>query len=87
MKLVPVPQSKADPSSAIKVEMIPQWWKYGGMKIAHLHYQDQVYMLNNEQWRSFSKNLLESFSKNLEQANAVSFENALGICDALESTL
>ncbi len=85
LKLTPMAFSKKDSVATAEMEFLPPWWKYGGIKVAHLHFQDQVYLLNHEQWSSFSRDLMKSFSKTLAQAQGVSFDNALGISDVFES--
>lgn len=74
---------KADQNMLYSYE--PLWWKWGGIKYAHLHFEDQVYLLNPEQWKTFSKSLIEGFKAQLGKAGSVSFENAQGISCELEN--
>jgi hypothetical protein len=82
--VVPV-QAKEKAKANVQMSLEPFWWKYGGMRVPHLHFKDQVYMLNDEQWKTFSKSLLGAFKTQLEKANTVSFENAQTISDDLEN--
>lgn len=60
------------------------WWKYGGIKVAHLHCDDKVYILDDAQWRQFSKLVLASFKNKIENASSISFSSALKISNSLE---
>ena len=61
------------------------WWKYGGMKMAHVHLNGQIYLLKDEQWREFSKRILADIQNKLKDAKGVSFENTLDIVNSMES--
>jgi hypothetical protein len=87
MNLVPYvsKQIKEKSLENTQISLDPIWWKYGGIKVPHLHLHDQVYILNDEQWKTFSKTLLSAFKTQLEKASAVSFENAQVISSELEN--
>jgi hypothetical protein len=62
------------------------WWmKYGGMLVPHLHWNGNVYILNEKQWGSFSKSLVKDFQKKLAGANSISFQNALDISNTIDA--
>ena len=67
------------------LHMDPRWWKYGGMKLAHVHLNGHTYLLKDEQWREFSKILLVNIQNKLKDAKGVSFENAQDIVNSMES--
>ncbi|MBM7867706.1 hypothetical protein GTO89_13755 [Heliobacterium gestii] len=48
--------------------------KNGGLKIPHLHLNDHIYMLDQEQWREFSGMMLAKVKEKIAQTNSVSFE-------------
>ena len=57
----------------------------GGIRIAHLHFRNDVYLLDAAQWKAFSGNVLEQFSAKLSQASTVSFDQLLDLSDAVDS--
>ena len=67
------------------LHIAPPWWKYGGMKLAHVHLNGQIYLLKDEQWREFSKRILADIQNKLKDAKGVSFENTLDIVNSMES--
>jgi hypothetical protein len=38
---------------------------YGGIRVPHLHFRGEIYMLNNDQWNDFSKGMVEKLSAKL----------------------
>jgi hypothetical protein len=60
------------------------WFKWGGMKIPHFHFDGDVYLLNEEQWQTFSSGVLKDFSKKLTNAKNISFSQLADIADAVE---
>lgn len=85
MKLAPMSGTIKQKAEAREIAEYPWWWKYGGIRVAHLHYNGDVYLLNNEQWRAFSKSLIKVMATQIEHANTVSFENALSAYNELEN--
>jgi hypothetical protein len=65
----------------------PFWWRYGGMLAAHLHFDNQIYILNADEWKAFSKSLIEAFRENLSKASTVSFHDAQALAGNLENVL
>jgi hypothetical protein len=59
----------------------PIWW-YGGMKVAHLHFQGKVYVLKAEQWNKFVAPMLKEFAVKLRSARNVSFGKMMELSDA-----
>ncbi len=57
----------------------------GGMRLAHLHYKDDIFILNEEQWRAFSKSVITAFSTKLSKASAVSFDQLLDLSEAVDT--
>jgi hypothetical protein len=58
------------------------WWKYGGWPVPHVHYQGEVYRLNPEQWRMFSKTVIKDFAGKLQEVGEIHFEQFAHIADA-----
>ena len=55
----------------------------GGMKAAHLHYRDNIYILQSEQWAKFTAPILEKFKAKLEAVKTVNFRTTMNIGKAL----
>jgi hypothetical protein len=62
---------------------IEWWWKYGGMKAAHLHYAGEVYALNSAQWEQFSSAIVKDFSKKLAGSKNISYNELVEVVDAV----
>ena len=64
---------------------LPPWiWKYGGRRIAHLHYGNKVYVLNEKQWAYFSGRVIKGFQKRLETVRNVGFEQIMTLSSSME---
>jgi hypothetical protein len=57
----------------------------GGIRIAHLHFRNDIYLLDAEQWKAFSGKVLGEFSAKLSRASTVSFDQLLDLSDAVDS--
>jgi hypothetical protein len=57
---------------------------YGGKRFAHLHYRGDIYMLNREQWQSFTARIKDDFITRLHSANTISVEQIQDLCDAID---
>lgn len=57
----------------------------GGLRIPHFHFEKDVYLLNEEQWKDFSGNIIREFQNKLAKVNNVSFDQFLEISEAIES--
>jgi hypothetical protein len=55
----------------------------GGIKQSHLHYKGSVYLLNDEQWKSFSSEVMKVIQDRLAKAHSVSFTQLLDVSDAV----
>jgi hypothetical protein len=49
----------------------------GGIRVAHLHFKDQIYLLNDEQWAKFSAGIIANAKTRLAKVNTVSFEEGM----------
>lgn len=60
------------------------WYNpYGGMKLAHLHYAGDIYVLTESQWADFSKSVMMSFTDKLRSAGKVTFDQVMNISEAV----
>jgi hypothetical protein len=66
-----------------EVSNAPWWWKYGGMRVPHLHYEGNTFLLNAEQWKAFSGGVMKEFSKKLAEANAVNFGQMMDLSESV----
>jgi hypothetical protein len=57
----------------------------GGIRIAHLHFQNNIYLLDAAQWKAFSGKVLGEFSAKLSKASTVSFDQLLDLSDAVDT--
>lgn len=57
---------------------------YGGKRFAHLHYRGEVYMLNREQWQSFTARIKDDLIDRLHSANNISVEQIQDLNDAID---
>jgi hypothetical protein len=47
---------------------------YGGIRTPHLHYKDDIYLMNADQWSKFSKSVLADVKTKITNAKEISFE-------------
>jgi hypothetical protein len=78
------PQAVATATATAKARLNPIDIR-GGIRIAHLHFQNNVYLLDAAQWKAFSGKVLEQFSAKLSNASTVSFDQLLDLSDAVDS--
>jgi hypothetical protein len=65
----------------------PWWWKYGGMRVPHLHYEGNTFLLNVEQWKAFSGGIIKEFSRKLAEANAVNFGQMMDLSESINELI
>ena len=57
----------------------------GGLKVPHLHFKDEIYYLEHEQWKRFSSMVMVDFRKKLDQAGVVSYDQFMDITETIGS--
>lgn len=57
----------------------------GGIRIPHLHFREDIYLLDEKQWRDFSSKVVKDFQAKLAKVNTVSFEQVMEISEAVDS--
>lgn len=57
----------------------------GGIKIAHLHSGENIYLLSDEQWKRLSSNIVKGFREKLARVNTVTVEQVLEVSEAVDS--
>ena len=85
-KLTPVSFAQvkmAKPEATAISEFIPFWLKYGGMVGPHFHLGGKTYLLTEDHWNKFSRELVVDFQRRLESAKSITFGDALNIDDSI----
>lgn len=59
----------------------------GGIRAAHLHFKNDIYLLNEEQWKSFTTGIMKDFQAKLSKVKTVSFEQAIELSEAIDSLI
>lgn len=75
-------QSSAE-AEAVSLRLMPDI--RGGMRIAHIHVGDDVYLVNREQWADFTKGVMRDLSRKLGNAGHVSFEQLATVAAAVNN--
>lgn len=75
--------SKAN--SAKELEESLKHLKNGGMRVAHLHHDGKIFLLDDQQWKEFSKTVIDGFQEKLAKANSINYEQLMEISGAMES--
>jgi hypothetical protein len=57
----------------------------GGIKIAHVHFKDDVYLLNEEQWREFTGSVIKDFQAKLSKVKIVTIAQTIELSEALDN--
>jgi hypothetical protein len=68
------------PAATIRPRPFP-----GGLRMPHLHLADEIYQLDQEQWRSFSGQIMKGLQDKLGRAGTVGFDQLLEISGAVDS--
>lgn len=69
-----------------KARLRPWQWP-GGIRIAHLHYRGDVYLLNESQWKNFSVSVIRDFQNKLANVKTVGFEQVMEISEAVDGVV
>jgi hypothetical protein len=56
----------------------------GGLKIPHFHLGRDLYLLDERQWNDFSTRVIQDFQAKLGRVNTVSFEQVMGLAEAMD---
>ncbi len=59
--------------------------KNGGMRVPHLHYDGKIFLLDEQQWKEFSKTIIDEFQQKLAKANSINYEQLMELSGAMES--
>jgi hypothetical protein len=77
-KIQPVVIQAAPRQAGDNAASLPKQWRdlniRGGITPAHLHFDNKIYVLNDEQWATFSAGIVAEVKAKLENVKEVSFE-------------
>jgi hypothetical protein len=59
----------------------------GGIRLPHLHYKGETYLLNQKQWQTFTEKVVEDFKNKLVNAKRVSVEQVIEVSESLNSLI
>jgi hypothetical protein len=57
----------------------------GGIRISHLHFMGEVYLVKEDLWRDLSGKIVKDFQAKLANVRNVSFEQTMELSEAVES--
>lgn len=78
------PQAVATATATARGKLLPIDIR-GGIRIAHLHFRNDIYLLDAAQWKAFSGKVIGEFSAKLSKASTVSFDQLLDLSDAVDT--
>jgi hypothetical protein len=56
----------------------------GGIRIAHLHFKGEIYLVKEELWREFSGRIVKDFQAKLASVKSVGFEDVMELSEAVD---
>lgn len=94
-KLEPVPVEKIMPQHYVYTRPVPVATEKkpsaiggpdfpGGIRGPHLHFEGDIYLLNEKQWGAFSREIVEGFKAKLDKAGTIRFEQLMELNDAID---
>jgi hypothetical protein len=57
----------------------------GGIRVPHLHFKGEIYLLNRKQWKEFAGDTIKGFHEKLERANNVTFDQLMEVSEAVST--
>lgn len=69
-----IAQAHLDHKAAKKVPVTDPRPFPGGLRIPHLHYKDDIYLLDDKHWKDFSNRVIRTLKDKLIRAKALSFD-------------
>ena len=67
----------------IDITIDPDQW--GGMRCPHLHLGKDIYLLTDEQWQAFSRDVIKRFGDRLSRVKAVNFQQLMELSEGVGS--
>jgi len=76
---------QAENTEQVKAALIFDRRPYpGGIRIAHLHFRGELYLVKEELWREFSGRIVKDFQAKLANAKGIGFEDAMELSEAVD---
>ncbi len=79
----PLPAAKTQKAVAASLRILDPGIR-GGNRLAHLHFDGKIYMLNQEQWTKFSGSIMADAKAKLAKVSAVNFNQAMNVAQAVD---
>lgn len=57
----------------------------GGLRIPHLHFRNDIYLLTAEQWKEFSVIAVDNFREKMARVETVNFNQVMELSEAIDS--
>ena len=57
--------------------------KFGGLRMPHLHYNGDIYVLDKKQWNEFSRKIIEGFKSKLANAKSINPDQMVKISETI----
>lgn len=61
-----------------------RWWR-GGIRVPHLHWKGDIYVLDEKQWSAFSGKLVKEYQEKLAKVSTVSFDQLIELSEAIDT--
>jgi len=81
---IPFEEAVAPVARTAKEERLYRIIPRGGIRIPHLHYKSDVYLLKEEQWGQFRTKMLDIFRNKLKDAGSVGFEQLMELSEVVD---
>lgn len=59
----------------------------GGIRAPHVHYDGDIYLLNNREWKAFSGKIIEEFKAKLSNAQAINYDQLMRLSDIMQDII
>lgn len=56
----------------------------GGLRIPHVHFKGELYLLDDVKWKKFTKEVVSNFQEKLANAGKINFEQLMDLSTAIE---
>lgn len=68
-----------------KQQVKKRYLKNGGMKAPHIHFNGEIFLLNQEQWHDFSSKIIRNFQQKLGDVKGINYQQMIELSNAMES--
>jgi hypothetical protein len=75
--------SRQEPKAAAAGKVILWDPTRGGMRMPHLHYAGEIYILSEGQWADFGKTAMKALVEKMGKMQKITFENVMQVSEAL----